>query len=206
MRELNTMQDLIQDPEDFVTRFKIILIVGTLLLVSPLLVSILYVNAKVNSLEESLQYKEPIVTELTTSVERPVFQGSHLTRGQIVYVPVYSHVYHQEGSPHLLTVTLSVRNTSTDKSMMLRSVDYYDTNGKKVKAYLPSLLELSPLSTKEFLVKRTDASGGSGASFLVEWTAKEPISAPIVEGVMIDTTRQQGISFVTPGRVIASQE
>ena len=61
---------------------------------------------------------------------------------------------------------------------------------------------LGPLATAEFVVDESDRTGGAGASFLVEWVADGPVSAPVVEAVMISTAGQQGISFVTEGRVV----
>ena len=52
------------------------------------------------------------------------------------------------------------------------------------------------------IVEREDASGGSGANFLVEWFANHPVTAPIIEAVMIDTQSQQSISFARRGVVI----
>ncbi len=50
-----------------------------------------------------------------------------------------------------------------------------------------------------------DRRGGSGAKFIVEWVAQTSVSEPIVEAIMISTAFQQGISFVSPGKVIKSQ-
>lgn len=125
-----------------------------------------------------------------------------ISQGQIVYVPVYSHIYHGNGQEQLLTVTLSIRNTSLKSPLFIRSVRYYDSAGKRVKEYTKSNLRLAPLATTEFLIPQQDASGGSGANFIVEWVAEQQLSTPIIEAVMISTSSQQGISFVTSGRVI----
>jgi hypothetical protein len=61
---------------------------------------------------------------------------------------------------------------------------------------------LPALATTEFLVERDDASGGSGANFLVEWVAQDEVTEPIIEAVMIDTKGQQGISFARSGRPV----
>jgi hypothetical protein len=50
---------------------------------------------------------------------------------------------------------------------------------------------------------RQNTTGGSGASFLVQWFAKESVSDPVIETVMIDTSSQQGISFVRTGHVLS---
>jgi Protein of unknown function (DUF3124) len=127
-----------------------------------------------------------------------------ISKGQIVYVPVYSHIYHgdkQEQFP--LSVTLSIRNTSLTDIIVIRSVRYYNSGGKLVKEHTEGNLQLSPLATTEFFIPQQDSSGGSGANFIIEWVAeKKTVTEPIIEAVMISTRLQQGISFVTLGHVI----
>ena len=89
-----------------------------------------------------------------------------------------------------------------DSSILLKSVRYFDTGGNQIRSFINKPLRLGPLATREFLVERDDATGGSGANFLVEWVADKPVSEPIIESVMIDTSGQQGISFVRAGTVI----
>ena len=45
---------------------------------------------------------------------------------------------------------------------------------------------------------------GLGANFIVEWVAQTEISEPTVEAVMLGTDLHQGISLISPGRVIKS--
>ena len=60
-----------------------------------------------------------------------------LTRGQTVYVPVYSHIYSGDTErPFLLTAIVSIRNTDPRVSIVLTAVDYYDSEGKLVRKYL----------------------------------------------------------------------
>lgn len=128
-----------------------------------------------------------------------------LPAGQTVYVPVYSHIYTWERSRTIdLTATLSVRNTDLDRSMILSAVNYYDSSGKLVRKYLEQPVALEPLASTDFLVDQQDMSGGAGAAFVVEWVAQTEISAPVIEAVMINTSGNQGISFVSAGRVIKS--
>jgi len=51
------------------------------------------------------------------------------------------------------------------------------------------------MATAEFFVKEQDTSGGSGANFIVKWTAQQGVTKPVVEAVMISTAFHQGISF-----------
>ncbi len=64
---------------------------------------------------------------------------------------------------------------------------------------------MAPLASTEFIVDQNDRTGGSGANLLVEWIAETKVYEPIVEAVMVSTTSQQSISFVSIGRVIESK-
>ncbi len=124
--------------------------------------------------------------------------------GALVYVPAYSHVYAGDGRQALdLTTTLSIRNTDARDSLRVTAVHYIGSNGETLRSYLDAPRVLGPYATADFAVALTDRAGGVGASFLVEWTAAGPVSPPVVEAVMINTSGQQGISFVTEGRVVA---
>ena len=123
--------------------------------------------------------------------------------GQAVYVPAYSHVYSgNRQRPVDLAATLSVRNTDEETPIRLSRIRYVGSDGQTLRSYLTEPRVLGPLATAEFVVNESDRTGGAGASFLVEWVADGPVSAPVVEAVMISTAGQQGISFVTEGRVV----
>jgi Protein of unknown function (DUF3124) len=123
--------------------------------------------------------------------------------GQMIYVPVYSHIYYYNTRRrYLLAVTLSIRNTDLHKPMTITSVRYYDTDGKFLQEYLEKPLQLGPLASTDFFVEERDIRGGAGANFLVEWRAEAPMNAPLVEAVMVGTAGTQGIAFMSPGRVI----
>jgi hypothetical protein len=130
-------------------------------------------------------------------------QAQELSNGQLVYVPIYSHVYYgdREGTI-LLTGILSVRNTDPRQAITLSQVDYYDTDGKLLRKYIAQPVSLGPLGSTRFIVQASDTTGGSGANFLVRWKAKTPVNEPILEGVRIGASGQQGISFTSRGQVI----
>ncbi|MBM4301775.1 MAG: DUF3124 domain-containing protein [Deltaproteobacteria bacterium] len=124
-----------------------------------------------------------------------------LSKGQLVYVPVYSHVYHGDYERKiLLTGILSLRNTDPTHVISIVKADYYDSDGKLIKSYLPQPLTLKPMASTRFIVKESDTKGGSGANFLVEWRAEMEVNEPIMEGVMIGAAGQQGISFTSRGK------
>ncbi|WAC07823.1 MAG: DUF3124 domain-containing protein [Thermodesulfobacteriota bacterium] len=125
-------------------------------------------------------------------------------RGQMVYVPIYSHIYHgdREEHPLDLTATLSIRNTDPDSPITITSINYYGSEGKLLKGYLQNHLKLNPLTSTRVIIQESDKSGGSGASFIVTWESKSNVTAPLIEAIMIGTKGQQGVSFTSHGQVI----
>ncbi len=145
----------------------------------------------------------PVMILFITGLFPLVLRAQELSKGQLVYVPIYSHIYHGDREQRfLLTGILSVRNTDTKHSITLISADYYDTEGKLVRDYLSKPFTLGPLRSTRFIVKASDMSGGSGANFLVQWKAETEVNTPILEGVMIGTAGGQGISFTSRGQAI----
>ena len=129
--------------------------------------------------------------------------ADELSQGQKVYVPIYSHIYSgDKENPFLLTAILSVRNTDPGHVITLTAVDYFDSKGKLLRKYLAKPAELGALTSIRYVVAESDKSGGSGAKFVVEWRAASKVNPPILEGIMIGTKMQQGISFVSRGQVI----
>lgn len=117
-----------------------------------------------------------------------------------VYVPIYSDIYYVD-SHHTfsLTATLSIRNTSFNDSIYIFSIDYYNSAGKMVRRFSEATLMVKPMESVEFVVENKDDTGGVGANFVVDWGAKKDSQSPFIQGVMIGTTGQQGISFTTEG-------
>jgi hypothetical protein len=135
-----------------------------------------------------------------------VDENFKIVMGQTIYVPIYSYIYHGDGRQlYNLTATLSIRNTDLTNPIVVTSVRYNDSAGKLVKQYLDRPIQLSALASTDFVIDRSDTSGGLGASFIVEWVARTEVSEPIVEAVLIGSSGQQGISWLSLGRVIKSQ-
>lgn len=142
----------------------------------------------------------------TTSDVKAVREIKNPAMGQTLYVPIYSHIYAEDRKSMLnLTATLSIRNTDLQQTLIINSVRYYDSDGKQVRQYLEKPIALKALATKDFVIPRTDTTGGAGANFIVEWVAQQKISEPIVEAVMIGTEGNRGFSFVSSARVIERQ-
>ena len=202
-----TSSDDSVDADAFMRHFKLLIAVCILVPGALFMLGALYLDYRLIPVEANLAYRDPgeepagpggVGAGGTPAAAVPV----HPARGQTVYVPAYSHVYHERGDAHLLTVTLSARNTDPEHDLVLTRVTYHDTDGAQVRSFLKRPLRLGPLGSKDFLVEREDTAGGSGANFLVEWVAAEPVSEPAFEAVMIDTRGGQGIAFVRSGIVV----
>ena len=130
-------------------------------------------------------------------------EGPDRCRGERVYVAAYSHVlYGDRAAPFNLAATLSIRNTDPVQAIRVEAADYYDGGGRLLKRYIDPPRVLAPLAATEVFVKESDTTGGLGASFLVTWTAAAPATAPVVECLLIGARSGQGISIVSPGRVV----
>lgn len=124
-------------------------------------------------------------------------------RGQTVYVPAYSHIYGGDREQQVfLTVTLSIRNTDPENSLSVDRVGYYGPDGKQIHTYLKRSEIVGPLASIRYVVPESDKAGGSGASFVVQWSAEKKVTEPLIESVMIGIRMQQGISFTCRGQVI----
>ena len=139
-----------------------------------------------------------------TSLRSVTLDKTKVVMGQTVYVPIYSHIYHYNSQDNVmnLSATLSIRNTDLTNSIIITSVRYYDTDGKLIRQDIKSPVELKPLASTDFFIAADDTSGGSGANFIVEWVAEKTVYEPVIEAVMISTSSSQGISFVSPAKVL----
>jgi hypothetical protein len=122
---------------------------------------------------------------------------------ELVYIPIYSSIFTTDAARKVdLTVTLAVRNTDIMRAITLRSVRYFDGNGKALQAYVSAPRSIAPMAAYTVVIPETDTRAGVAGSFLVEWSAAEAVSAPVIEAVMIGVRGQQGISFLSHGRVL----
>ena len=145
------------------------------------------------------------IDSLPTAPSPPTDQGvpTKRVRSQTVYVPAYSHIYIRDAQRSMnLATTLSVRNTSANVPLTLSTIDYYDSNGEHVRAYLDTARALGPLASTHVVVDTDDIRGGVGANFILQWHAERPVPPPVVETVMITGANTQGISFRSTARVL----
>jgi len=129
------------------------------------------------------------------------------TDGTIVYVPVYSSLYlgvSTRARTVDLAATVSVRNTSSLHPITIQWVRYYDSSGTQVRDYLDKPAALPPLASVEFVIQRSDAAGGPGANFLIQWDGPVNVDEPLIEAVMVGQSASAGVSFTSRGQVVRS--
>jgi hypothetical protein len=119
---------------------------------------------------------------------------------QTVYVAAYSSIRLGSGRGKVdLATTLSIHNTSEEAVLVLLRADYFDTSGDLIHRYATEPIAVRPLGSVEAFVPAEDTRGGTGANFVMEWAAEQPIPTPLVEAVMMGLTGTQGYSFVSRG-------
>jgi hypothetical protein len=131
------------------------------------------------------------------TVDLPI--NDSLSKGKS-YLSVYSEIYSiTEHRTIALTVTVSLRNVSVTDPVYLLNASYYNTKGDLIRTYFENPILLNPLETIEIVINEKDTHGGSGANFIFDWAINSSGHEPIFEAVMISTSGQQGISFLTQG-------
>jgi hypothetical protein len=137
------------------------------------------------------------------SVDSTTMESPALRIGEVIYVPVYSHIFQgDKASKQPLSSTLVIHNVDPSKPIQVTSVRYYDHSGAEIKEYTDEPLALGPFASANFVVDIGEDRGGVGANFIVEWQADDTLVSPIVQAIMSGGTGTQGLSFVTQGKVI----
>jgi hypothetical protein len=146
---------------------------------------------------------------LVASGASPAMAIDALTRGQTLYLPVYSHVWYGDRVvdgkyplKNLVSALVSIRNTSLKTPIRVVSARYYSTTGTLLTEYLAAPQLVPPMGTLELFVERQESEGGSGANFIIEWDSEALTNPPIVEAVHADIKGHQTLTFVTSGRQI----
>ena len=156
----------------------------------PLLLIILLASCQQNSTDEPIKS--------TNLQSRPEVALPDSARNGKSYLPVYSQIYQRtERLTFDLTITVSIRNVNDDQTVYLTRIEYYDTKGKLVQRYLDKSIGLAPYETVEIVVESDNTAGGTGDNFVIDWFAPNGAHSPLIQGVMISTAGQQGLSFLT---------
>jgi hypothetical protein len=165
--------------------------------VAAIILTMLYVGSRLETIEQRLSFRPPQSAPVAPAAVPAT------STGRAIYAPAYSHIYSRGGQAFLLEITLSVRNTDPELPIRIDRVRYFDTQGRQVRKLSETPLTLAPLQTASYLVEKRDVEGGSGASFIVEWSAEDAVNAPIVEAVMIGVDKTHNLSFTSRGQPIA---
>jgi len=128
-------------------------------------------------------------------------KGVRKVRGQVLYMPVYSNIPFQKEKDYDLSAFLAIHNTDLKHRIKITKVTLFNTNGKVVKQFLSGDHLLEPLATAIYSISQKEQSG-AGANFIVEWTAENLVTEPLVESIMKDLSGNLGISFLSVGKVI----
>jgi Protein of unknown function (DUF3124) len=124
------------------------------------------------------------------------------TTGQTVYVPVYSAIGFISQEKFDLAVTLSFRNLDASAPITIQSVDYFDTDGKKIRDLLDAPRTLQGYGSTQILIKQDDFKGDVGANVVVEWSSDGPVTPPLFEAVMVGARGTQAFAFTSRGVVL----
>ena len=156
-----------------------------------------YLGIRLETIDDRLSFRPPQSSVGQSESVPPA------SKGRAVYVPAYSHIYSRGGQAFLLEVTLSIRNTDPALPIRVDRVRYFDSGGSELRDLAETPVTLAPLGTASYLVEKRDTAGGSGAGFVVEWSADEAVNPPIVESVMIGVDTTHNLSFTSRGQPIA---
>lgn len=132
-----------------------------------------------------------------------------LIKGQTLYLPIYSHMLYGNlgksgnASYVLLSALVSIRNSDARRPLRILSAKYFDTHGKLLGERVPTPIVLPPLGTLELFVELNDASGGSGANFVIKWEADAPINPPLVEALHANMDGGKAVIFMTQSVPVA---
>ena len=131
------------------------------------------------------------------------------SKGQTVYVPIYSEVRHGNVSSSgrtdntLLSVLVSVRNTDPSTPIRVVAAPYYNGDGLLIRNSVPTPKVVPPFGTLELFVEHKENTGGSGANYAIKWEASAPVSPPIIEALHSKFQAGYSVAFISRGRAIS---
>ena len=126
-------------------------------------------------------------------------------RGQVLYLPAYSNIPGPEKDQMFrMSSFVAIHNCDLGNDIKITKVSFFDNNGKLIAECLKADTVLKPLAAVNFHVAGQDKNG-TGANFIVEWISGLPVTQPLIESVMVGYTSGQGVSFISPGRVIRTR-
>jgi len=118
-----------------------------------------------------------------------------------VYVPAYSDLYYEsQEKKTFFTVILSLRNISFTDTLYFTHIDYYSSHGKLLRQYIDKVMVLKPMESMEYIVEEAEKEGGTGANFVVKYSARENLkNHPFIESIMMGNLDNYRFAFTSPG-------
>lgn len=133
----------------------------------------------------------------------PDMLPTKMVSGQLLYLPVYSNVPYQiDTTTFDMSAFVAIHNTDLSFPITLTKVLYFNKFGKLVTDYLNNKnYKIEPLATKDFYVPYEDQSG-TGANFLIEWTADTIIYEPLIESITTCLKPNNTVAILSSGRIM----
>ncbi|MEF8709564.1 MAG: DUF3124 domain-containing protein [Candidatus Accumulibacter propinquus] len=131
------------------------------------------------------------------------------TKGQTVYVPIYSEIRHGnvassgKSDSTLMSVLVSVRNTDPSNPIRVVAAPYYNTDGVLIRNSVQMPRVIAPFGTFELFVELRENAGGSGANYAIKWDAATPVSPPTIEALHSKFQAGYSVAFISRGRAIS---
>jgi uncharacterized protein DUF3124 len=132
----------------------------------------------------------------------------NMSHGQTVYVPIYSSIIYgitsDKGDAGAIPFAniLAIRNIDITRSIVIRSVKYYDADGNFLREERSAQRALGPLASTNVFVPPNDTTAGLGGSFIVEWESDVQVNLPIIEGINIYSLGVKMATFSSRGQPI----
>lgn len=124
----------------------------------------------------------------------------HLTRTGSLYVPAYSNLPASGGVTRAsFAVTLSIRNPSPDKVLVVSRIAFFDTIGDPLQSYLERPIGLRPFGTLNLFLPIQDRRGGAGGNFQIDWAAEDGAPGLLAETIMLGEHGGASFSFISRG-------
>ena len=128
-----------------------------------------------------------------------------LARQGAIYVPAYSTLSAIAGLTKVnFAVTLSIRNPSATRTLVVRHIAFFNTIGEELQVYLTQPVGLRPFGTVNLFIPVQDQRGGAGGNFLVEWAAEAEAPDLLVEAIMLGEMGGSSYSFISRGLEIGA--
>ncbi len=146
-----------------------------------------------------------VALALLVALVMPVRANDHQaprSRGQVLYVPVYSAISYLDRNSFSLAVTISISNTDRANGLEVTAARYYGNDGTFVRDFLDAPTTLAPLGTTQLFIGSSEYRDDVGANFIIEWQSDEPISPPMVEAIMVGSKGTQGLAFTSRAVVV----